>query len=71
VTKRYKARDERILERLAHALAWDMSVAKASSPRGMYRAQTVGCRAHFDEYAKRLLPCLRRARLRILPSEDR
>lgn len=71
MTKRYKKRDDKIVLRLAHALAWDMSIGKASTPRRMYNAQTTGCQGVFDIRANELLPCLRRAGLVVSLREDR
>lgn len=51
------------VQRIAHALAYDMSVAKALTPRQIYEAQTEGCKSRFDEQAKDLAKCLRAARL--------
>lgn len=52
-------------QRIAHALAYDMSVAKALTPRQVYLAQTTGCRSRFDEQARDLAKCLRAARLEL------
>lgn len=76
MTKRHKQRDEAILKRLAQALAWDTIMVgavpqKGATPRRIYDAQTLGCKERFDEMARELLPCLRKARLLVKLSEDR
>lgn len=78
MTKRYKTRDEAILRRLAHALAWDMACVESSggprkgaTPKRLYASQTEGGQMRFDEMARDLLPCLRRAGLVVKLRGDR